>query len=178
MDICRDGDLCTGCSACSAVCPHSAITMAEDVRGFYRPQVDESKCIECGLCQNVCPANHDGAKELRRKGARVLAYQNSDDERALSSSGAAFWALAQYALDRGGVVYGACFDDSFRVVHSRCTTVDEAAEVQSTLKALLARCWSECMTTFDMGYSFYIQELRVRLRVFGASWQKGVTLAN
>lgn len=149
MDICRDGDLCTGCSACSAVCPHSAITMAEDVRGFYRPQVDESKCIECGLCQNVCPANHDGAKELRRKGARVLAYQNSDDERALSSSGAAFWALAQYALDRGGVVYGACFDDSFRVVHSRCTTVDEAQGCrgskysQSFIGAVLERVYDD-----------------------------------
>lgn len=126
VEICIDRDLCTGCSACAAACPHSAITIIEDGRGFYRPQVDESRCVHCGLCQMVCPANHDGAKELRHEAIRVFAYQNSDEERAKSASGAAFWALAQYVLDREGVVYGACFDCDFRVIHKRCATVDEA----------------------------------------------------
>ncbi len=126
MIICKDEKLCTGCAACSALCAHSAISMAEDARGFYRPQVDASKCMSCGLCKAVCPSNHEGALGLRNKVNRVLAYQNSDEERSKSSSGAAFWALARSVFDEGGVVYGACFDEGFRVVHRRCATVDEA----------------------------------------------------
>ena len=126
MKICNDAWLCCGCSACEAACPHSAVTMVEDGRGFYRPEVDEAKCVECGLCRDVCPANNGTAESLKRISLKVFAYKNSDDERAKSSSGAAFWALARYVLDSDGAVYGACFDDDFRVVHRRCATKGEA----------------------------------------------------
>lgn len=159
MDICSDWALCTGCSACSAACPYSAISIVEDTRGFYHPQIDETKCVECGLCQNVCPANHDGAKELRRESIRVLAYQNSDEERTLSASGAAFWVLARYALDKGGVVYGACFDEDFRVVHNRCITIDEAQKCrgskysQSLTSAVLERVYDDLRQGLFVLYS-------------------------
>lgn len=126
MEICNDPQLCCGCSACQTACPRSAIAMREDARGFYRPQVDESKCVGCGLCEGVCPANGGTAATLKRTPIKVLAYRGPDEERARSSSGAAFWALARRTLDEGGAVYGACFDDDFRVVHRRCTTVEEA----------------------------------------------------
>lgn len=126
MEICSDPQLCCGCSACQAACPRSAVAMVEDGRGFYRPEVDEAKCVGCGLCKGVCPANGGTAQSLKKSPLKVLAYKNSDEERARSSSGAAFWALAQYMLDRGGAVYGACFDDEFRVVHRRCATEGEA----------------------------------------------------
>ena len=49
---------CCGCSACKAVCPKIAISMAEDLEGFEYPVIDESKCIGCLLCINVCPLKH------------------------------------------------------------------------------------------------------------------------
>lgn len=125
MEICDDLRRCCGCSACQTACPRAAIAMREDARGFYRPQVDESKCVGCGLCEGVCPANGGTAAALKEAPIRVLAYRGPDEERARSSSGAAFWALARYVLDRDGVVYGACFDDDFRVVHRRCATTEE-----------------------------------------------------
>lgn len=126
MEICNNLQLCCGCSACQSACPLSAITVIEDNRGFYRPNVDEAKCVQCGLCEATCPANGGIAEELKRGPLEVLAYKGTDQERAKSSSGAAFWALAQYALGKGGVVYGACFDDEFRVVQRRCVTEGEA----------------------------------------------------
>lgn len=45
---------CCGCSACRNVCPRDCITMAEDGEGFLYPQVDVSRCVECGLCSRVC----------------------------------------------------------------------------------------------------------------------------
>lgn len=46
---------CCGCTACCAVCPKEAIAMAEDEEGFEYPQINESRCVRCHLCLQVCP---------------------------------------------------------------------------------------------------------------------------
>lgn len=46
---------CCGCTACYAICPKSAITMVPDDEGFDYPKIDETKCIRCYQCLNVCP---------------------------------------------------------------------------------------------------------------------------
>ena len=132
MIICADKIHCTGCSACQSVCPRSAIQIVEDSHGFYRPMIDESNCIECGLCQATCPANGITSGDMKMVCRRVLAYQASDAERVKSSSGAAFWTLATYVLINGGVVYGACFDEDFRVVQRRCASVDDAQDCRGS----------------------------------------------
>ena len=45
---------CTSCQVCAAVCPKDAISIGLDENGFYRPSVDKEKCVECGLCEQVC----------------------------------------------------------------------------------------------------------------------------
>lgn len=50
---------CCGCTACYAICPISAISMAEDEEGFEYPKVDETKCTGCHICLTVCPMQSD-----------------------------------------------------------------------------------------------------------------------
>ena len=45
---------CTSCQMCAAVCPKGAITIRLDGDGFYRPYIENSLCIDCGLCKKVC----------------------------------------------------------------------------------------------------------------------------
>jgi len=55
-------EMCTGCQACISECCVSAISMNE---GFAL--IDESKCIRCGVCHDVCPneaVRHDGERIL------------------------------------------------------------------------------------------------------------------
>lgn len=118
--ICDDPLRCTGCSACLAVCPKSAITMVPNIEGFLIPRIDSDKCISCGRCRRVCPSNGRASETLKRDPVCAYAYKNTDDVRACSSSGGAFWALAKPVIDDGGVVYGAAFDESFVVRHIRC----------------------------------------------------------
>ncbi len=40
--------------ACMNVCPKDAIRMEEDEYGFLYPQIDETKCVQCGACKKVC----------------------------------------------------------------------------------------------------------------------------
>jgi len=41
---------CTGCGACTNLCPTKAISMQTDEFGFLFPIIDEKKCINCGKC--------------------------------------------------------------------------------------------------------------------------------
>lgn len=50
----RDKSECCGCSVCCALCPKDAIEMYSDEEGFLYPQINEAKCVRCGLCMEVC----------------------------------------------------------------------------------------------------------------------------
>lgn len=118
--ICEDPLKCTGCTACMAACPKDAISMAPNVEGFPVPRIDPDKCVTCGRCRKACPSNGDAAQALKSVPVCAYAYRNSDEVRAHSSSGGAFWALAKPVIDAGGVVYGVAFDEGFAVRHIRC----------------------------------------------------------
>ena len=45
---------CTGCKACGDICPKGAISFQTDKEGFWYPEVDPSKCVDCHLCEKVC----------------------------------------------------------------------------------------------------------------------------
>lgn len=70
--------------------------MREDEEGFLYPFVDQSLCIDCGLCERVCPVLRQGEA---RKPLQVYAAKNPNEEvRMSSSSGGVFTALAERVL--------------------------------------------------------------------------------
>lgn len=114
---------CCGCAACVQRCPKHCISMKEDSEGFLYPAVDESMCIDCGLCEKVCPIiNHPEKLPVKE----VLAVKNRNEvERMASSSGGVFIALAKTTIEKGGVVFGAVFDENWEVMHTYAETLDE-----------------------------------------------------
>lgn len=129
----KDKAQCCGCTACASICPKEAITMVPDVLGFKYPKVDLSKCIECGLCEKVCAFNDNYDKSQNLKEPEIYAARNKDiHEIETSRSGAAFIAISDYVLDKGGIVYGVGYKDHFRVVHKRATTKEERNEFKGS----------------------------------------------
>lgn len=113
---------CVGCEACVQCCPKHCITMHEDSEGFLYPQINTEECIDCGLCERVCPVINQGEP---RKPLVAYAAKNQDESvRLNSSSGGVFSALAEYVIAQGGVVFGARFDESWNVVHDYVETVE------------------------------------------------------
>ena len=105
---------CTGCGACVSICPRQAITMKPDEEGFLYPAVNGGLCVECDLCEKRCPAG----KALAENKLHAYGVQHKDEQlRAQSSSGGVFTALARGMLARGGVVFGAAFDESLHLEH-------------------------------------------------------------
>lgn len=129
----KDPADCCGCTACASICNHDAITMEPDALGFLYPKVDESKCVECGLCEKVCAFNDNYDKSLNLPRPDAYAARHKDmDEVMKSRSGAAFVAISDYILEQGGVVYGAGYKDHFRVAHKRATTKEERDEFRGS----------------------------------------------
>lgn len=125
-----DKSHCCGCSACVQRCPKQCITMAEDEEGFLYPQVDTSKCVDCHLCEKVCPViNQDEA----RTPLEVYAAKNSDDDiRLKSSSGGIFTLLAEQTIKDGGVVFGACWDKDWNVKHDYIDNISDLQRFRSS----------------------------------------------
>lgn len=129
----QDPKDCCGCTACASICAHDAITMMPDALGFLYPKVDESKCVDCHLCEKVCQFNDNYDRSLNLPEPLAYAARHKDiDEVMHSRSGAAFAAISDYILERGGVVYGAGYRDHFRVVHKRATTKEERDEFRGS----------------------------------------------
>lgn len=116
---------CCGCSACVQVCPKQCISMSADNEGFLYPQVDTTTCIECGLCEKVCPIINQAQPT---EPIAVYAAKNKNEAvRLKSSSGGVFTLLAEEVIAAGGVVFGAKFDSEWRVVHDSTTTSEGLA---------------------------------------------------
>lgn len=114
--------LCSGCTACAHACPHSCIVMKRDQEGFLYPDADTDKCVDCGICEAVCPYNSD---MMMQNPIRTEAVCIKDsDERMQSSSGGIFSAMARHVIRSGGVVCGAVYDEKMRVIHI-CTDMLE-----------------------------------------------------
>ena len=122
---------CCGCSACSSVCPKSAIEMTQDEYGFLYPWIDQKKCIDCGLCQRIC--GFHGKEEVASANPIVYAAVNKNDSKRMnSSSGGMFIEFAQVIIAKGGCVYGAEFDGEFNVIHEKETEVQGCMALQGS----------------------------------------------
>lgn len=124
---------CCGCSACASICEHNAISMEPDALGFLYPRVDEGRCIGCGLCEKVCQFNENYDQSQNLSQPKAYAARHKDKNEIMRSrSGAAFVAISDYIIEKGGVVYGAGYKDHFRVTHKRAATKAERDEFRGS----------------------------------------------
>lgn len=126
----KDKAKCSGCHSCMNICPKNCIEMKVDNEGFWYPEVDKEKCIECGLCEKRCPILNDMSVVNDPK---AYACYNKDDRiREESSSGGIFTLLASYIIDNGGIVYGAAFNQNFEVEHIEVTNKEDLSKLRGS----------------------------------------------
>lgn len=114
---------CCCCYGCYNICPKNAIEMVQDEKGFYYPKVIKEKCINCGLCNQICPISNK--TETINSPKAFAAYNKEEKIRKESSSGGVFTLLAKKILEQNGVVFGAKFDKNFNVIHSYVEKVED-----------------------------------------------------
>ena len=96
---------CSGCGACVDACHRKAITFKENEYGDWFPTIDESKCIQCGMCKRVCGFQNE--KDAKYPLSVKAATAKNENTLMKSASGGVFAELAKNVLSKGGVVFGA-----------------------------------------------------------------------
>ena len=121
---------CTGCSACSNLCPTDAISMQRNDKGFWKPSVNYDICIDCGLCKKRCIAlnpNYSNSSE-----PECYSLIADDRIRKISSSGGAFSLFADSILDEEGYVCGAAYTSEFDVEHIIINNKDDLYKLRGS----------------------------------------------
>ena len=130
---------CCGCELCSLSCPKGVIEMVADGEGFLYPEIiHPENCINCGICQKVCPSKSPG-NTLRRIEESVGGHFNDETEIKRSSSGGYATAISREFIRRGGVVYGVKYSDDFLSIEYARASSLEQIELFRTSKYIQAR---------------------------------------
>ena len=101
---------CTGCGICASVCGKKAITIQLDNEGFYKPFVDEYKCVECGICIRSCYKYDENI--IKSDDVLVCYAAVNKDKKQLksSSSGGMSRVLMEECIKREYKVFGCTYD--------------------------------------------------------------------
>lgn len=121
---------CCGCGACVNICPKNAITLKEDEFGFLYPVLDQSICIKCYRCKQVCKFGEKVAKE-NNVGVYAVATKNENILKK-SASGGVFATIARFVIEDGGVAVGACMDSNFNIFHTVVDNINEIEKLQGS----------------------------------------------
>lgn len=143
MGICP-AEKCTGCMACYNACAINAISIVQNEKGFYIPQIIEDRCVHCNKCKAACPELNPREGQQARQ---VLACWSKDATlRFESTSGGIFSGLATNILEQRGEVCGVVFDNDFTARHELVHSIDAMSTmrgskyVQSRVGDVMGRC--------------------------------------
>ena len=118
---------CYGCGVCAASCTRNAISMKLNPSGFYEPEVDEERCVDCGVCVDVCSFRSGGVEQDSSFDKPCFAGWSRDGAvRKACSSGGVGFEIARFLLkkDYGAIVCG--YDSkSRRAKHYLARTEEE-----------------------------------------------------
>lgn len=150
MEICKNV-ACTGCGMCADACPRKCISIMYDENGFFRSCVDDSLCVNCRHCKNVCPANHPNKKYRIQKAYK--ARRTDEKAASQSTSGGIATALSEYVIRNKGFVAGCGFDDTFCLKHSLASSLDELQKFKGSkyLQSYTVGIYREVRTRLQEG---------------------------
>ncbi len=107
---------CCGCQACGDICPKGSISFKTDEEGIWYPEVNQDTCIECHLCEKVCPIiNKVSRPDNSIDPITYILQAPNPVDRLKSASGGAYTLLINEVFNRGGYVAGHIWNDKTSV---------------------------------------------------------------
>lgn len=169
---------CTSCQLCAAVCPVSAINIILNTEGFYRPVIDEEKCIDCSLCSKVCYKYNDVSLTTEQELCTIdLLAVMAKDSKVIDSttSGGVAYLLAKKMFEQGykcaGVVYDTDCDNAEHIIAKIGEDIESfkgskyiQSYTYSTFKQLVNQCSNDKIAVFGTPCQIYAIDRFLRLR--------------
>ncbi len=142
---------CTGCGACSNVCPKNAIKMEEDESGFKYPIINQDLCINCGMCKRTCPILEKKNNSTRINPKTYAAWSKDKDTRFNSTSGGLFTEIAKAVIKEKGYVVGAEYNEDNLVEHTIINKLEDIEKIRQSkyLQSDTKRIYKEAKEKLD-----------------------------
>jgi coenzyme F420-reducing hydrogenase beta subunit len=145
--------------------------MIGDSTGFLYPEIDTKKCINCHICENICPL----PKNIKRNGENIdvafdynyppppnihttiqevfAVINNNEIIRKDSTSGGIFSLFAEKIIGQKGIVFGAQFDKDFSVIHSYTDNLEGIGKYRGSkyVQSRTGETYKECKRFLDDG---------------------------
>lgn len=123
-------EYCCGCGACKAACKINAITMKRDEYGFEFPVIDESKCVGCKKCKDVCAYQNSNNQN---KTDKAFAAVSKSTDVMQSASGGVFASVAAEFIKDGGIVAGCSLESNDGRLEPKHIIVDKLDDLHKLL---------------------------------------------
>ena len=133
---------CSGCGACTTVCPTKAATLELNKLGFWHFKINYDMCINCRKCQEVCPfynCNNKSIKEIKG----LYAYRSIHNAAEKSSSGGAGFDISLMALANGYNVFGSKYNIKNNRAEHICIKPNEISKIKDIQKSKYIQSYSE-----------------------------------
>ena len=124
---------CCGCNACGDICGKHAISFVSDDEGFWYPKVDKTLCVDCSMCDKVCPIHNKANYVERYKEPTVFAAYTKDEAIRLdSTSGGIHSMLALKMYEKNAYIGGAVYNPDYTVSQIVDDNSDRLSEIRSS----------------------------------------------
>lgn len=125
--------LCTGCGSCTQVCTHHALSMKADEEGFLFPSLDSNKCVDCGLCDKICPVVNDNQSNNYNYQKGYIATTHHKEYYLESASTGICTMLSNLVIKDGGIVFGCFLDENvWQAYHIGVTDTDGIEKIRNS----------------------------------------------
>jgi len=127
-NVCDDKGLrpCTGCGICASVCGKNAITIHLDKYGYYKPVINEDKCVECNLCKKSCYKYDENLIQSDKHKECYAAVNKNAKQLMASSSGGISRVLMEECIAKGYKIMGCAYDTNKNIAVSIvASTIDD-----------------------------------------------------
>lgn len=114
----HDNYLCIGCGGCAFQCPKQSISMHSNLLGQIVPIIDYNSCIECKICEKICPVYSNEKIEPQNNhneivGNYISCYMGYDANlRSTSASGGFVTGVLKSLMDQHLIDYVVCLKNS------------------------------------------------------------------
>ena len=124
---------CCGCQVCGDICPKAAISFHTDEEGIWYPKVNVDSCIDCHLCEKVCPIlNQICILDNSDNPVTYILQASSPMDRLNSASGAAYTLLIREVFKKGGYIAGHVWESKTSVKGYISSNPEDLFILQST----------------------------------------------
>lgn len=133
---------CFGCGVCALACGKHLISLCLNEDGFYQPFIqDTEKCINCGLCLDVCSFNNSDLAATSKVVKAYAGWSGDKEIRRKCSSGGVGYEIGRSLIEKG-----------YKVCGVRYNVQDERAEhfIASTKEQLLQSIGSKYLQSYSL----------------------------